>query len=409
MRATATVTLTAHSRLRSPTRLQAHAALTVAARSRLRRPQPLRATATLTLTAAAIAPRGLNAQWKVTRDRLTRAVLQQSLQVWVHTTPPGLHVALRVDDGPPVEQPFTWENPRSGPPAVLRISEAELPQDGFTHYLTVSAWRDTNGIHSAPAAYTFKAQLAAPPVPIPEWVSARLIRQNSTELPDLVEITWRARTAVVVIAHLRKTGARPFNARLGVADRDETRLLAEGVGVLFEYPDNQRYPVYFGVAGLRHGQESPIRWWDTPLMIQASDGQPTAAPPSTPDTRAGTAVTLVAPILPGYTHAFSLAIRANVLAALGTLPTHGDTIIDQAVYRLFRKIKDVLRQGGTVTLDHLGTFGTSWTSARTTRNSVTGVETAIPAYRQPTFTASIGYKVGTRAGTLLTDAEAKPS
>ena len=31
----------------------------------------------------------------------------------------------------------------------------------------------------------------------------------------------------------------------------------------------------------------------------------------------------------------------------------------------------------------------------------------IPAQRQPTFTASSGFKAGTRAGLILTDAEAR--
>jgi len=67
----------------------------------------------------------------------------------------------------------------------------------------------------------------------------------------------------------------------------------------------------------------------------------------------------------------------------------------------------VTRKGGSVTLDDLGTFGVRWSAPRTTRHPVTGVETMIPAQRQPTFTASSGFKAGTRAGLILTDAEAK--
>ena len=143
--------------------MHAAASLSLTAQGRLRRPTPIRAQATLTVTAQAIAPRGLSARLHVIRDRLTDAVLQQALNVWVHTAPPGLHLAVRVDDGPTVEAAFTWENPSSGLPAVLRIAATELPQDGFTHYLTISAWRETVGCRSAVAQYTFKAQLAAPP------------------------------------------------------------------------------------------------------------------------------------------------------------------------------------------------------------------------------------------------------
>ena len=390
--------------------MRAAATLSLTAQGRLRRPTPIRAQATLTVTAHALAPRGLSARLHVIRDRLTDAVLQQALNVWVQTAPPGLHLAVRVDDGPSVEAAFTWENPSSGLPAVLRIAATELPQDGFTHYLTVSAWRETAGCRSATATFTFKAQLAAPPVPMPDYIGARLIRQNTTELPDLVEITWRASTAVTVIAQLRKQDRRYWvTARLGVADREDTRLLSEGVGVRFPYPNDQRYPVYFGVAGLRSGRESPIRWCETPLLIQASDGRPTPTHTvSTPDLQAGTARKLSGAInAPSQSSAFRTELRAAVLAQLGSLPVNGHSIIDQALYRLFLKIKDVVRKGGTVTLDHLGTFGVSWTNPRTTRDKVTGVETVIPGYRQPTFTARPGYQEGTKAGQILTDDHAK--
>jgi hypothetical protein len=188
MRAAATLSLTACGRLRRTSPLRGRAALLFVARGRLRRPTRLRAVAVLKITAATFAPKGLGAKLRVIRERFTNAVLHQSLQVWVQTAPLGLRLALRVDDGPAVETPFAWENPHGGLPAVLTIADTELPQDGFTHYLTVSAWRETGGIASARAFHTFPVQLAAPPVPMPEWVGARLIRQNSSELPDLVEI-----------------------------------------------------------------------------------------------------------------------------------------------------------------------------------------------------------------------------
>ena len=409
MRAVATLTLTASGRLRRPSPVRGQAILTLIARGRLRRPTPVRAAATLAITAAAFAPRGLGAKLQVIRERFTNTVLQQSLQVWVQTTPPGLRLALRVDDGPAVEAPFAWENPHGGLPAVLAVAGTALPQDGFTHYLTVSAWRETAGIASACARFTFPVQLAAPPVPMPDWVSARLLRQNSSELPDLVEITWRATTAVAVVANLRPqaSGQSAVNVALGGADRDESRLLAEGIGARFDLQNNQRYPVYFGVAGIRGGHQSPVRWGDPPLLIQASDGAPAAAPVQTPDTQAGTARTLVSSIQPGYASPFKTELQAAALAALGALPANGAMIIEQALYRLILKIKDVVRKGGSVTLDDLGAFGVRWSAPRTARHPVTGVETMIPAQRQPTFTASSGFKAGTRAGLLLTDAEAR--
>ena len=409
MRAAAALTLTARGRLRQPSPLRAQAVLTLTARGRLRRPTRLNAVAVLAITAAAFAPRGLGAKLQVIRERFTNTVLYQSLQVWVNTTPPGLHLALRVDDGPAVETPFVWENPRGGLPAVLTLAGTALPQDGFTHYLTVSAWRETGGIASARAFHTFPVQLAAPPVPIPEWVAARLLRQNSSELPDLVEITWRARTAVAVVANLRPqaSGQSAVNVALGAADRDESRLLAEGIGVRFELQNNQIYPVYFGVAGIRGGHQSPVRWIAAPVLIQASDGRPATATVQTPDDVAGTARQLVSSIVVGYASTFKTELQAAVLAQWGALPANGNTVIEQALYRLVLKIKDVTRKGGTVTLDDWGAFGVRWSAPRTARHPVTGVQTVLPAQRQPTFTASSGFKAGTRAGLILTDAEAR--
>lgn len=406
----AATTLTASGRLRLPAPVRGRAILTLTVHGRLRRPTQLRAVAVLAITAAAFAPRGLGAKLQVIRERFTNTVLQQSLQVWVQTAPPGLRLALRVDDGPAVEAPFAWENPHGGLPAVLAVAGTALPQDGFTHYLTVLAWRETAGIASARSSFTFPVQLAAPPVPLPDWVSARLLRQNSSELPDLVEITWRASTAVAVMANLRPqySGQSAANLSLGAADRDESRLLAEGIGARFDLQDNQRYPVYFGVAGIHGGQQSPVRWIDAPLLIQASDGRPATAPVQTPDDVAGTARALAGAIAPSaYPDPFTLEIQVAILAQFGTLPANSNAIIDQAIYRLFLKIKDVTRKGGIVTLDHLGAFGVSWTAARTTRDKITGAQTVIPTQRQPIFTASPGFKAGTRAGLLLTDAEAK--
>jgi nucleoid DNA-binding protein len=409
MRAAATLTLTATGRLRQPSPLRARAVLTVTARGRLRRPARLRAGAVLAITAAAFAPKGLGAKLQVIHERFTNTVLQQSLQVWVQTAPPGLRLALQMDDGPAVEAPFVWENPRGGLPAVLTLAGTALPQDGFTHYLTILAWRETAGIASARSRFTFPVQFAAPPVPMPEWVAARLLRQNGSELPDLVEITWRARTAVAVVANLRPqaSGQSAVNVALGAADRDESRLLAEGIGVRFELQDNKLYPIYFGVAGIRGGHQSPVRWTAAPLLIQASDGRPATATVQTPDDVAGTARQLVSSIIVGTASPFKTELQAAVLAQLGALPTHGNTVIEQALYRLVLKIKDVTRKGGTVILDDLGTFGVRWSAPRTARHPVTGIETVLPAQRQPTFTASIGFKAGTRAGTILTDAEAR--
>jgi hypothetical protein len=66
-------------------------------------------------------------------------------------------------------------------------------------------------------------------------------------------------------------------------------------------------------------------------------------------------------------------------------------MIDNTYHKLFRRIKDVIRKGGTVKLDDLGTFAATWPQSG----------------RSVTFTPSPGFKVGTQIGKPLTDAQAK--
>lgn len=163
-----------------------------------------------------------------------------------------------------------------------------MPTDGFTHYVTIGARRETDGSKSAWARYTFPAQLAAAPVPQPLWIATRLLRQNTSELPDLVEVTWRASTAVTLIADLPPRGysgtvMTPVNVRLGAAGPDEGRV--EGIGPLLKPYYNFPCDVYLGVLGIANGQESPLSgakppWPSSPPM--ASRPRPPPSPPPTP-------------------------------------------------------------------------------------------------------------------------------
>ena len=59
--------------------------------------------------------------------------------------------------------------------------------------------------------------------------------------------------------------------------------------------------------------------------------------------------------------------------------------------QLVLRIKDIIRKGGTVELDNLGTFKANWS----------------PSGRSVGFVPSLGFKVGTALGKPLTDAQAK--
>lgn len=393
MKAHATLPLAAaHTRRH----LAATGSLTLALANPQRR---LAGQAPLTLAIApgpARSPTGLGGKMITVLDKVTQAPLHQCLRVWLATHPLALHLSLRLDDGPAVEPPFTWENPNSGLPAVLRIDAAHLPSDGRVHVITLRAWYAAGGRTSPVTPHTLKAQLPAPLVPTPDWVGATRVRQNSPAWPSLVDIAWRATTAVVAFARSPAVRGYPEKTlRLGVADRDETTLRLEGVETQFDILNNPVYPVDFGVAGVRGGHESPIRWSDTPLVLRAGDGIPDETAPVTPDTRAGTARAITGHLEPRTSpEEFNLEIRAAVLAQFGALPANGNAIIDQALYRLFLKIKGVVRRGGAVTLSDLGRFEARWNPSYTVRRVA--------------FVPSARFKEGTRRGLLLTDAEVTP-
>lgn len=410
MRATATLHLTLAGRLRAPRPLApALARLGLLARGRLRYPRLIRGRADLGISAYAIAPRGLGARLDVVTDRYTSAVLKQTLQVWIMATQPALRVAVAVDDGPLVARDLVRLNPNGNLPAIYTVDSQGLPQDGKAHLITVSAWTTRDGRRGADARIRFVAKLAPVPVPMPEWISARLLRQNSTELPDLVEIHWRAATPVTLIANLRAAGYAPVTLRLGASDRSP--LVVEGIGTKFEgYFDNKLYPVYFGAFGIRQGQESPTLWDDQPLLIQNSDGTP-AKTLISPDTQAGTARTLKGVITTGNTYTteypFRSEIEAAVRAGFTTLPANASTLIDHAISKFFLKIKDHLRKDDQVTLDDLALIRPVWSKARTRLDPVTRAPSTIPAQRQIAFKPSLGFQAGTRLGVILTDAQAK--
>jgi DNA-binding protein HU-beta len=124
--------------------------------------------------------------------------------------------------------------------------------------------------------------------------------------------------------------------------------------------------------------------------------------PPTPDEVAGTARDVVYAEL-------KAEVFADVLTALGALPTEGQAIVASAVDNMLLKVKDVVAKGGSVALADFGSFEAKWTKERLGRNPSTGEPVITPAYRSLGFTPSAGFKLGTKNGTLMTDAQAKPA
>ena len=120
----------------------------------------------------------------------------------------------------------------------------------------------------------------------------------------------------------------------------------------------------------------------------------------TPDELAGTARDV-------DTATLKAEVFSDVLTALGTLPAEGQSISNAVVDKLVLKIKDIVAKGGNVTLTDFGIVTAKWTKERLARNPSTGAPVVVPAYRSLGFTPSIGFKTGTRQGTILTDVQAK--
>lgn len=334
-------------------------------------------------------PRGLGMKMHVISDpNRPGVILDQFLRVWFNGTPSAVRISYQVDDQPETQPATVWENPGTTQPAILRIDGAEIPGDGLTHRVTVSAWQQV-GTTVSPKA-TLSDYLSTPdrrPLVSPAWCGATLKRQatglayHSTGIfPDLVEIKWRHTGAVALFAK-RLVGSREKIARVGMADHQEESYLAEGVSALMGYTANP-VDVWMGVAAIARGTYGAITWQTKPIQLKGFDDFQLPTPVN-PD--AATRQDLVrAHIAAAVMNALSAELVASAPANLGTI---ADKVYDKLIYR----IKDVTRKGGTVELDDCGTFKAGW--------GVNG--------RSVGFTPSLGFKAGTKLGKPLTDAQAK--
>ncbi len=147
---------------------------------------------------AAKAPGGLGMKMEILTDpKRPETVLDQLLRLWFRGQPSAVRVAYQVDDQPEIQPAATWENPGTTQPAILRISGAEIPGDGRTHRVTVSAWQQV-GTATSPRA-SVSEYLATPdqrPTAQPEWCGAELLRQATPYLADLSRVRWRHPGAV---------------------------------------------------------------------------------------------------------------------------------------------------------------------------------------------------------------------
>lgn len=374
--------------------LRAACALSVAARGIMRSlgTMMLQALGRLALIAkrtTAKAPPGLGMKMHLVTDpQRPEVILDQFLRLWYWGLPSAVKVAYQVDDQPETQPAATWENPGTTQPAILRVDGAAIPGDGRTHRVTVSAWQQV-GTATSPRA-TVSEYLATPdvrPTVAPEWCGATLQRQalglplNSTgQLPDLVAVKWRHTGAVAIFAKYQK-GGKTVISQVGVADHQEASFLAEGVSALMGYTFGAAN-VYFGVAAIARGTYGAITWQTRPVQIKGFDEFRQPAAPN-PDAATGQAM---------GDGTLEVEVLALLRAQLGaSAPGNLDLIARRTQAKLVLRIKDIIRQGGSVELGDFGTFKANWSTSG----------------RSVGFVPSLGFKVGTALGKPITDAEAK--
>lgn len=391
-----------------PIPMQTRAALRLMAKATLTAIKTLKARATLKLQAKPLAanaipaPSGLGAAMKIISDPWQKdRILDQYLRLWFYGHPRQCAVAVNIDHGTEFQPAWTWENPGTTQPAILKIDGADIPGDGLIHQITVRVWQAVSGKTSLSSTITLFEKTPKPALADqPDWCGATLIRQGTPELADLTRIDWRHDGAVAMVARYPKWNnatakAVTTQSIIGYADYDEDHFIMENMGLLLDIFNFQTVrDVTFGVCAIGHNELGPPLF-APPVSIKVRR-LPEAITPTSPDQ--ATAQNWKTQIVPRSSYSipttFNAWLRSEVTQSLGrSLSTLDNNVVDQALYRLFLKIKDAIRQGGTVTLDNLGRFEARWNTTRTTRSVA--------------FVASPGYQEGTRAGRIMTDEEAK--
>lgn len=343
------------------------------------------------------APTGLGANMKIATDPANpERITDQALIVWFLGDPNECEITLQIDDGDEFAPAWTWLNPPRTGPAIIRIDSAEIPGDGSTHQITVRVRIHSQGRTGPWAKRAIYAKTPQPrTTDQPEWCEATLLRQGdlggTAPLTDLTRVRWRHHGAVKLVARIpaRTPDGMAWTTRdlsLGYADHDESDLIIEGVGLKLEYLGGSLRAVTFGVCAIGGGHFGPARWANAPVQIKEISDQETTPDPPNPDQIAGTAQSWT-------TAQFKAAVSDRVREHITPYPANGAFIVSVTVDQLTLKIKDIVRTGGAVKLDHLSEFKARWNPDRTQR----GIS----------CTHSPGFREGTRRGIILTDEEAK--
>ena len=344
------------------------------------------------------------------KDPITGETLEGNdiLFRWTGKCPSLLEVEANVEDitDPRGFVPVELENVTTYAESSVGLSLVQsldqiIPRDGMGHSVALRARYNVSGDPSdwvnLPNEF-FQYDMAAP-MPCVSLTST-LLRDRQDVISDLVELAW-VKDAVnpgtgieIFVTDFvgKKHSVYTSNGiELSVRLENISRFVVQDVG-----PAVAR-PYRFHIVAIFLGAES-TETYASPINITS---KVKAVVPPTPDEVAGTARDVLYAVL-------KAEVFADVLTALGALPTEGQAIVNSTCDNILLKIKDVIAKGGSVDLTDFGVFAAKWTSERLGRNPSNGEPVITPAYRSLGFAPSIGFKTGVKNGTIMTDYAAKP-
>ena len=344
------------------------------------------------------------------KDPMTGEVLDGNdiLIRWTGTVPTLAEVEADIEDiaDPRGFVPYAFSNvttyAESSVGLSLLSSDTQIvDRDGMGHVVNFRIRYNVNGdVGSWATISNAFIQYDLPAPNPPATFAVTLLRDRVDTIPDVVKAEW---TKVVVSPG---TGIEIFATdylgkkhSLYVSNGNETEARLENVSryIVQDTGPAVARPYIFSIVATNISAKSSDK---SAASINITSKVKPVTPP-TPDEVAGTAETV------NYA-SLKANVYANVLSALGTLPTEGQAIVYAALDQMVLKVKNVVRLGGNVTLDDFGVFEANWTNERLSRNPSTGEPIVVAPYRNCGFTPSIGFKTGTKNGTIMTDLQAKP-
>lgn len=287
--------------------------------------------------------------------------------------------------------------------SLVSAEDQIVPPDGMGHAVNFRLRYNVNGDPSewATIPNQFITYKMNEPMP-PRSLHATLLRDRNDTITDVVQLNWEldpdnpgTGVQISCITYLGKKHT------IYTSDSPATSVRLENISrfVVQEEGPAVAQPYRFQIVATNISGKSDETY--APETLNITSKVKAVAPP-TPDEIAGTARAVLFEVL-------KAEVFADVVAALGTLPTEGQSIVNTTIDSALLKIKDVIAKGGSVDLKDFGIFAAKWTKERLGRNPATGEPVITPAYRSLGFTPSIGFKTGVKTGTVMTDTQAKPT